>query len=170
MKNKFFKISFICGLMALFLSESACKKDYLNPNAATADQVYSSVKGLTGVVIGLQRLYTLGRGSNLYNSITINGLTTNELIVVNPSMLFIYNSQQLVDVLTSMSLKSSPCGGRAMRTLRPSLTQRLAQARASPSPGSSPSAKTMMSLRSAGRMRDRKPEVERAAQAALPVA
>jgi hypothetical protein len=38
---------------------------------------------LTGVVIGLQRLYTLGRASNLYNHVTINGLTTNELIVVN---------------------------------------------------------------------------------------
>lgn len=60
-----------------------CKKDYTNPNAATADQVFSSPKGLTGVVVGLQRVYTLGRGSNLYNSFTVNGLTTNELVVVN---------------------------------------------------------------------------------------
>ena len=60
-----------------------CKKDYTDPNRATDEQVFSSPKGLTGVVTGLQRVYTLGRGSNLYNLVTINGLTTNELIVVN---------------------------------------------------------------------------------------
>ena len=60
-----------------------CKKDYTDPNRATDEQVFSSAKGLTGVVTGLQRVYTLGRASNLYNHITINGLTTNELIVVN---------------------------------------------------------------------------------------
>lgn len=84
MKNKFLKLGLVCGLTALVTGQSACKKEYTNPNAATDDQVYSSVKGLTGVVIGLQRLYTLGRASNLYNRVTINGLTTNELIVVNP--------------------------------------------------------------------------------------
>jgi hypothetical protein len=45
--------------------------------------VFTTPKGLTGAVVGLQRVYTLGRGSTLYNLITINGLTTNEMIVVN---------------------------------------------------------------------------------------
>ena len=63
--------------------QSGCKKDYTNPNAATDDQVFSSPTGLTGVVVGLQRVHTLGRGGNLYNAFTVNGLSTNELIVVN---------------------------------------------------------------------------------------
>ncbi|MEO7265191.1 MAG: RagB/SusD family nutrient uptake outer membrane protein [Ferruginibacter sp.] len=66
----------------IFLQVS-CKKDYTDPNKATEDQVFSSARGLTGAVVGLQRVYTLGRASTLYNLITINGLTTNELIVVN---------------------------------------------------------------------------------------
>ena len=67
----------------LVLTYSSCKKNYTDPNKATNEQVFSSPKGLTGVVTGLQRVYTLGRASTLYNLITINGLTTNELIVVN---------------------------------------------------------------------------------------
>jgi len=65
------------------LGSLSCKKDYTDPNRATDEQVFSSPKGLTGVATGLQRVYTLGRGSTLYNLITINGLTTNELISVN---------------------------------------------------------------------------------------
>ncbi|MEJ7673970.1 MAG: hypothetical protein WKF59_15040 [Chitinophagaceae bacterium] len=38
---------------------------------------------LTGDVIGLQRLYTVGRGSSLYNRIALDGLLTNQLIVLN---------------------------------------------------------------------------------------
>lgn len=71
------------AVLAVLLPQTGCKKDYTDPNRATDEQVFSSPKGLTGVVTGLQRVYTLGRGSNLYNLVTINGLTTNELIVVN---------------------------------------------------------------------------------------
>jgi hypothetical protein len=35
------------------------------------------------VVVGLQRVYTHGRTSSLYNGVTFNGLITNELFVVN---------------------------------------------------------------------------------------
>jgi starch-binding outer membrane protein, SusD/RagB family len=83
MKNNIFKIVTIGAFISTAVVQSGCKKDFTNPNAATADQVYSSPKGLTGVVVGLQRVYTLGRGSTLYNLVTINGLTTNEMIVVN---------------------------------------------------------------------------------------
>lgn len=65
------------------LLQPGCKKDFIDPNRATEAQVLSSSKGLTGVAVGLQRVYTLGRGSNLYNLVTINGLLTNELFVVN---------------------------------------------------------------------------------------
>jgi hypothetical protein len=61
----------------------ACNKEYLNPNAATADDVLTSAKGLTGVTVGLQKSYSTTRPSVLYASITLNGLTTNELISIN---------------------------------------------------------------------------------------
>ena len=83
MKNNIIKIGMITALISTAIVQSGCKKDFQNPNAATDEQVFSSPVGLTGVVVGLQRVYTLGRGSNLYNSFTVNGLTTNELFVVN---------------------------------------------------------------------------------------
>lgn len=83
MKKIFINIS-LAAVMVTGLTMQGCKKDFTNPNSATDEQVFSSAKGLTGVVVGLQRLYTLGRASNLYNHVTINGLTTNELFVVNP--------------------------------------------------------------------------------------
>ncbi len=83
MKNNIIKIVMIGAIASTAIVQSGCKKDFTNPNAATDEQVFSSAKGLTGVVVGLQRVYTLGRGSTLYNLVTINGLTTNELIVVN---------------------------------------------------------------------------------------
>ena len=83
MKNNIIKIVTIAAFISTAVVQSGCKKDFTNPNAATDEQVFSSPKGLTGVVVGLQRVYTLGRGSTLYNLVTINGLTTNELIVVN---------------------------------------------------------------------------------------
>ncbi|HET9745312.1 MAG TPA: RagB/SusD family nutrient uptake outer membrane protein [Chitinophagaceae bacterium] len=81
MKKQLINLS-IFGIVAVLLFPS-CKKDYINPNAATEEQVFSSPQGLTGVAVGLQRVYTAGRGSSLYNVVTINGLITKELIVLN---------------------------------------------------------------------------------------
>ena len=83
MKNKNIKLVTIAALLSVAFLQISCKKNYTDPSRATEEQVFSSVKGLTGAVVGLQRVYTLGRGSTLYNLITVNGLTTNELIVVN---------------------------------------------------------------------------------------
>ena len=83
MKHTIIKTLTIAVLISPAIVPSGCKKDFTDPTKATQDQVFSSPKGLTGVVVGLQRVYTLGRGSNLYNLVTINGLTTNEMIVVN---------------------------------------------------------------------------------------
>lgn len=83
MKNINIKIAAFAALLSSAVVQMSCKKDYVDPTKATEDQVFSSPKGLTGVAVGLQRVYTLGRGSTLYNLITINGLTTNELFVVN---------------------------------------------------------------------------------------
>jgi hypothetical protein len=83
MKKKFIKIVSYGVLASMLLFQQSCKKDYVNPNAATDQQVFSSPQGLTGVAIGLQRVYTAGRASSLYNRVTINGLLTNEMTVLN---------------------------------------------------------------------------------------
>src|SRR5215467_4440289 len=83
MKKQIIRIS-IYGLTAIvLLFQSSCTKNYVNPNAASDAQVFSSQQGLTGVVVGLQKVYTAGRGSSLYNRVTINGLLTNEMTVLN---------------------------------------------------------------------------------------
>lgn len=84
MKHSIIKTLSIIALVGPAIIPAGCKKDFTDPNRATQEQVFSSPKGLTGAAVGLQRVYTLGRGSTLYNLVTINGLTTNELIVVNP--------------------------------------------------------------------------------------
>ncbi|MEO6538306.1 MAG: RagB/SusD family protein, partial [Ferruginibacter sp.] len=83
MKNNNKKILVAAAMIIILFLQLSCKKDYTDPNRAGEDQVFTSAKGLTGVVVGLQRVYTLGRASTLYNLITVNGLLTNELIVVN---------------------------------------------------------------------------------------
>lgn len=83
MKKQLIKLSIFGIAATLLLFQSSCKKDYINPNAATDVQVFSSPQGLTGVVVGLQRVYTAGRASSLYNRVTINGLVTKELTVLN---------------------------------------------------------------------------------------
>ena len=76
--NKY-QIAFLLGVMAL----TSCKKDFVNPNAATTDQVFSSNRGLVGVNIGAQRTYSLGGASIVYGLTTANGFVTNEVILMN---------------------------------------------------------------------------------------
>ena len=83
MKKYFIGITLFGLLGVLLLSGTSCKKDYTNPAAVPEDQAFSSPQAMTGVAIGLQRVYTAGRASNLYNRVTINGLLTGELTVLN---------------------------------------------------------------------------------------
>ncbi len=79
--KKSIQISLYTGLAALLLTTAGCKKDFSNPNAATSDQVFSSAKGLAGIVVGLQRTYA----SNVaYGMSDATGLITNETILMNP--------------------------------------------------------------------------------------
>lgn len=71
--------TFLLGLFSL----TSCKKDFVNPNAPTTDQVFSSARGLVGVNIGAQRTYSLGGASVLYGLVTANAFTTNEVILMN---------------------------------------------------------------------------------------
>jgi hypothetical protein len=83
MKKQIIRTSLYGSLAVLLLSGTSCKKDFTNPGAATSDQVFTTAQGMTGVAVGLQRVYTNGRASSLYNKITLDGLLTNQLIVVN---------------------------------------------------------------------------------------
>ncbi len=79
MKKIFQIICYTC-IVAVLLTTTGCKKDYNNPNAATAAQVFSSAKGLMGAAIGIQRVYSL---NVLPGTMNANGLVTNETILVN---------------------------------------------------------------------------------------
>jgi hypothetical protein len=57
----------------------SCKKDFPNPNDATKDQTLNSPVGLTGVAVGLQKVYSNGRAGSLYNLVCANGFSTFEL-------------------------------------------------------------------------------------------
>lgn len=75
------------AVLLIICSAVSCKKDYTDPSRATEDKVLTTISGLTGVDVGLQRVYSLGRASSLYNHITANGLITRELFLLNPGNL-----------------------------------------------------------------------------------
>ncbi|MHA4807297.1 RagB/SusD family nutrient uptake outer membrane protein [Flavitalea flava] len=72
----------ILGVLLLF-SLAACKKNFTDPSGPSSGQAFNSPNALTDVAVGLQNWYTNGRGSVLYNTITADGLLTNQLFVVN---------------------------------------------------------------------------------------
>ena len=79
-RSKYIRYTFF---FALAVSLAACKKEYLNPNGAVADDVLLSTRGLTGITVGLQKNFSTTRAGLLYAATTVNGITTNELISVN---------------------------------------------------------------------------------------
>lgn len=70
-------------LAAGLLATTSCKKDFLDPSKAPEDQLFTSSAGITGASVGLQRVYSLGRASSLYNIISTNGLVTREVFLLN---------------------------------------------------------------------------------------
>ena len=74
-----YQIAFLLGIVSL----TSCKKDFVNPNAPTTDQVFSSARGLVGVNLGAQRTYSLGGASVVYGLTAANGFVTNEVILMN---------------------------------------------------------------------------------------
>ncbi|OAZ03870.1 RagB/SusD family nutrient uptake outer membrane protein [Flavobacterium succinicans] len=61
----------------------SCNDEFLDPTKPSQEEVLSTRSGLIGATNGLQQLWSNGRASVLYTSITANGLTTRELRVVN---------------------------------------------------------------------------------------
>nr|WP_199156954.1 RagB/SusD family nutrient uptake outer membrane protein [Pedobacter sp. ASV2] len=79
-KTKYLSLIVMIAASTALLS---CKKEYKDPNGAIAADVLSSSKGLTGVSVGLQRVYTVSRPGLLFNSISANGFVTNEIFLLN---------------------------------------------------------------------------------------
>lgn len=83
MKKQIIHISIYGLLTCSILFQTSCTKDYTNPAAVPEELAFSSPQAMTGVAIGLQRLYSISRAGSLYNRITLDGLLTNQLIVLN---------------------------------------------------------------------------------------
>ncbi|MCS3795323.1 RagB/SusD family nutrient uptake outer membrane protein [Niastella sp. OAS944] len=83
MKLNTIKYTICVSLAAVMMMTVACKKDYADPNRAIQENVLKSPAGLTGIVVGLQRVYTYQRASSVYNMITTDGFLTNQLTNLN---------------------------------------------------------------------------------------
>ena len=60
-----------------------CKQDFVNPGAISNTTAFSSARNLTGVAVGLQQVYSVGRLSPVYNSVTAAGALTGEFRLMN---------------------------------------------------------------------------------------
>lgn len=81
MKIKY--INRITGALLVLMLISSCKKEYRNPSGANSEDVLTTAKGLTGVVVGLQKIYTVGRLGVYFNSVSSTGFVTNEIMLMN---------------------------------------------------------------------------------------
>lgn len=76
------KLSIYLLTPALLLLAS-CQKEFSNPNAADGGEVIKSAEGLTALIVGLKKEFSVGATSALYNAVSANGLSTKELYVIN---------------------------------------------------------------------------------------
>lgn len=72
----------IISILSIFIL-SSCEDTYLDPSSASEQQAVSNQNGLIAMVNGLQSKFTLTRAGAIYNSISIDGLTTKSLKVLN---------------------------------------------------------------------------------------
>jgi len=77
------KKRFIYLLTPVLLMLAGCEKEFVNPNAADGGEVIKSAEGLTALIVGLKKEFSVGATSALYNMVSANGLTTKELYVIN---------------------------------------------------------------------------------------
>lgn len=71
-------------LLALVLIQVVgCKKNYTDPSKVPPGDALTTARGLTGVVVGLHRVYSVSRASSLYNQVTTDGFVTRQLNIIN---------------------------------------------------------------------------------------
>lgn len=77
------KLSSWCILALMLIQAVSCKKNYTDPSKAPVEDALTTARGLTGVAVGLQRVYTFQRASSLYTQITTDGFVTRQLNIIN---------------------------------------------------------------------------------------
>lgn len=65
------------------ISLVACKQDFTNPGAINSASAFSTPRTLAAVAVGLQNVYSNGRLSPVYTSVTAAGALTNEYRLMN---------------------------------------------------------------------------------------
>ncbi len=84
MKNfKQKSIYIACGLVGVASLFSSCKKDFVDPSRASIPTALGSTQSLSAVATGIQRIYSLGQSSSVYNAIVASGFSTNEIYLLN---------------------------------------------------------------------------------------
>lgn len=83
MKSNLHKLLYGTALAALVAGGTSCKKNYSDPSSINSSQAFSTPSTLTGVAVSLQRVYTSGRSSSLYNKVVIDGLLTRQDSILN---------------------------------------------------------------------------------------
>ncbi len=73
----------IAFLVPALIFLAGCEKEFVNPNAADGGEVVKSAEGLTALIVGIKKEYSVSALSALYNTVSANGLTTKELYVIN---------------------------------------------------------------------------------------
>ena len=73
--------SYIVASILLFTA--SCTKEYTDPQKAKEETALTSLRGLTGITVGLQRTYSSSRTGLIFNSIATNGFVSNELVLRN---------------------------------------------------------------------------------------
>src|SRR5215212_10680544 len=71
----------IPAITSLFLI--SCDKEFTDPTRASEPNVIGNVEGLTNLAAGLQRRFTIGRQSPLYNTVTAGGFVVYALKPTN---------------------------------------------------------------------------------------
>lgn len=71
-------------LALLVVAATGCKKDFTNPNETPSEVVFKNPITAASAAVGIQRTYTAGQASTFFAAIDANGLTTNELTLLNP--------------------------------------------------------------------------------------
>jgi starch-binding outer membrane protein, SusD/RagB family len=83
MKKIFYNIAIICALAGNSLLFTSCNKEYIDPSSASVPSVTASADALMNLCAGLQRRYTIGRQSPLYNAPIGGGYAVYALNTLN---------------------------------------------------------------------------------------
>jgi len=78
------KVIYLLSGLVIFAG-AGCKKNYINPNAPTQEQVFNSADGMTRVIVGIKQRFTVNTlgAASIYQAVSASGLSTKEVAVQN---------------------------------------------------------------------------------------